>query len=463
MFIFIVRRIFVAWLTISGSFAFIYSLAATFGDPLAEIRLSNPENLEYLLLAATRELRLDLSIPERFFGWYQDIIKSAFAGDFSLGEGLNGREVTEGLFQAISPTLTLVLLATVVSLVLGSICGLIAASQLSTLRSSVLSLIFFLGYVSPTFWIGHLVKQYVVVELNDSASFLINWSTTLSLFTSSSFLVIIGSFLYLSKFSLEDRKLRRRFSAQIFMALVLLGFSGFVLEAISSAVGLLIFSALSIVIWSSVAWIGSEEKNRGLSLGWQFGLLWAFSAVLQKLISTFPSYMEREEISGRPFPSFAYESVWYSDPGFWIQELDRVLHVILPALAISVTTAALYFQVSKNAAQEASESDYVKLARAKGIPEIEISVRHVLRNAYLALVNTFVPNYLYLINGVIIIELVFGWQGLGVYLMSSLFTYDLNRLMGGIFIIGVGTFLMMLFSDLLLHRIDPRVREISSG
>jgi peptide/nickel transport system permease protein len=61
---------------------------------------------------------------------------------------------------------------------------------------------------------------------------------------------------------------------------------------------------------------------------------------------------------------------------------------------------------------------------------------------------------------VIIIELVFGWQGLGIFLMNSLFTYDLNRLMGGIFVIGLATFIAIVGSDLLSSRIDPRIREV---
>ena len=168
--------------------------------------------------------------------------------------------------------------------------------------------------------------------------------------------------------------------------------------------------------------------------------------------------MQRDEIGGRPFPSFAYESVWYSPPEFWILQLDRVLHLILPSLAITITTVAIYFQVTKNAAIEALESDYVRMARAKGINELEVLVRHVFRSCYLSLINTFVPNYLYLFNGVIIVELVFGWQGIGVYLLDSMFEYDLNRLMGGIFVIGSFTFFAMVVSDLLMSRVDPRIR-----
>jgi peptide/nickel transport system permease protein len=135
------------------------------------------------------------------------------------------------------------------------------------------------------------------------------------------------------------------------------------------------------------------------------------------------------------------------------------MHVLLPAFAISLTTVAIYYQVTKSAALDALESDYVKMARAKGLNELEVLVRHVFRSCYLSLSNTFVPNYLYLFNGIVIIELVFGWQGIGIYLMDSIFNYDLNRLMGGVFVLGVFTFFMMLLSDLISNRLDPRIAE----
>ncbi|KGA20391.1 hypothetical protein GM50_1540 [freshwater metagenome] len=62
-------------------------------------------------------------------------------------------------------------------------------------------------------------------------------------------------------------------------------------------------------------------------------------------------------------------------------------------------------------------------------------------------------------NSVIIIELVFGWQGLGIFLLDSLYNFDLNRLMGGIFVVGVATFIGMLGSDIISSRVDPRIQE----
>ena len=455
---FILRRSVMAIFVISGSFAFIYGLAATIGDPLAEIRLSNPENLEYLLLAATRELRLDQSIPERFFGWYSDVIRSILNGEFTLGTSLSGRPVSEGLLGAVAPTFWLVIISIIFSLLLGAILGMFVAIRRQGFREPLIGLLLFLGYVSPVFWISHLIKQYLVVILNDRAIETITWYTLLApLFGSLIFLLAI-TFFFLAQYSINEKLARKRFAISLLFAIPMMAVANSLLPNETRVIFVALNAFLAITFWLAFwIFVGRGMPNKA-KFGIRFGILWVFSVLIQKLISVFPNYMQRDEIAGRPFPSFAYESVWYSPPEFWILQLDRVLHLLLPSLAITITTTAIYYQVTKNAAIEALESDYVRMARAKGINELEVLVRHVFRSCYLSLINTFVPNYLYLFNGVIIVELVFGWQGIGVYLLSSMFSYDLNRLMGGIFVIGLLTFVAMVGSDLLMSRVDARIR-----
>lgn len=459
MLVFLLKRTFASLFIISGSFAFIYCIAATVGDPLAEIRLSNPPNLEYLLLSATRELRLDQSIPERFVGWYSDVLKSLLSGDFTLGYGLNGRPVSEGLITAIAPTFTLVGVSIAISLLIGSASGLFVAARRLGIRESVINLVSFLGYVAPVFWIGHLFKQYVVVAMNDNAERLLNWYGLIASFVGSSVIVFVSMFIYFSYYSWSDRLAKNRYLIILGVAIPAMGLGNTIFPIETTYLKFAIFSSAICSFWILFWKLIGSDLTRKFAFGLRFGLIWLFAVVLQKLISTIPAYMSRDEIIRRPFPSFGYESVWYTPPDFWLLQLDRALHTMLPSLAIAVTTIAIYYQVTKSVAIETLESDYVKMARAKGLSEIELLVRHVYRNCLLSITNTFVANYLYLFNGVIIVELVFGWQGIGVYLMSSLFTYDLNRLMGGIFVIGVATFVAMLLSDLVSRRIDPRIRE----
>ena len=219
-----------AFIVISGSFALIYGMAATIGDPLAEIRLSNPPNLEYLLLAATRELRLDLSIPERFILWYRDVLTSLAQGDFSLGNALNGRPVLEGLIPQIAPTFFLVCISITLALLMGAIFGLLVALKHLGSRDFLLSTTVFLGYVAPSFWIGHLFKQYVVVALNDSVPDRDWIFLVLAFLIGSLSIALMGSFLFLTYFSSNSKELRNRFIAISCVAIALLPIGAHLLE-----------------------------------------------------------------------------------------------------------------------------------------------------------------------------------------------------------------------------------------
>ena len=444
---------------LSGSFGVIYALAASFGDPLAEIRLSREPNVEYLLLNATRSLRLNEPIPERFLGWYGDVIGSIFSGDFTLGIALNGRPVSEGLWTNVAPTFLLVSTSITLSLFCGAVLGVVVAMKRFGFREPIISLFSFIGYVTPVFWIGHLAKQYIVVFANDRTNLLLNVSQIFALLAGSGLFLVSAIFSFLSHYSFQDKGARRRFAFSLIIALPLMSVVGILLPT-DSDYGILFGVGVSSVVGWVLFWglFGLGLPKR-IWFGFRFGIAWFVTLFLQKLFLTFPDYLRKEEIGGRPFPSFGYESVWFEPPEFWILQLDRVLHLILPVFAITFTTVAIYYQVTKNAAIEALDSDYVRLARSKGISPIEVLVRHVFRNCYLSLINTFVPNYLYLMNSVIIIELVFGWQGLGIFLLDSLYNFDLNRLMGGIFVSGVATFIGMVGSDIISSRVDPRIRE----
>jgi peptide/nickel transport system permease protein len=459
MIFYLIKRSLISFVVLSGSFGVIYALAASLGDPLADIKLSRAPNMEYLLIDATRKLRLDESIPERFFGWYLDVFRSIATGEFTLGTAINGRPVSEGLWTNVAPTFLLVSLSIALSLLTGAILGVFVAMKRSGFREPIVNLFSFIGYVTPVFWIGHLGKQYVVIIANNNAEEIVSIANFLAFFAGSG-LFLIGTVLaFLSFYSFEDKRAKMKFSYLLLFALPLMAVLGQILPAESSYRTLFIFGVVSIGGWVLLWRLLGSGMPRIVWFGFRYGFIWFSSFIVQKLILTLPEYMRKEEIGGRPFPSFGYESAWYEKPDFWILQLDRMLHLLLPIIAITCTTVAIYYQVTKTAAIEALDSDYVRQARAKGVSELEVLVRHVFRNCYLSLVNTFVPNYLYLMNAVIIIELVFGFQGLGIFIFSSIYSYDLNRLMGGVFVLGIATFIGMLLSDLVSTRIDPRIRQ----
>jgi len=102
--------------------------------------------------------------------------------------------------------------------------------------------------------------------------------------------------------------------------------------------------------------------------------------------------------------------------------------------------------------------DYIRTARAKGLNERTVIMRHALRNAMLPLTTILVNDFAGVIGGAIITEQVFGWKGMGSVFKDALDNYDLNLFMG-VFILGaVLTIMANLAADLLYGVVDPRIR-----
>jgi peptide/nickel transport system permease protein len=102
--------------------------------------------------------------------------------------------------------------------------------------------------------------------------------------------------------------------------------------------------------------------------------------------------------------------------------------------------------------------DYIRTARAKGLTERTVIVRHALRNAMVPLTTILVNDFAGVIGGAIITEGVFGWKGMGQLFNDSIRNYDLNLFMGVFMISATLTVLANLVADLLFGVVDPRIR-----
>ena len=144
---------------------------------------------------------------------------------------------------------------------------------------------------------------------------------------------------------------------------------------------------------------------------------------------------------------------------FGARVLDRVRHLVLPSLTLALLTAAGIARYQRAALLEILPLDYVRTARAKGLPERHVVLRHALRNALLPVITLFGLFLPALVGGAFFVEKVFSWQGMG-YLAASAITardYDLvtgTVIVGG-FMVTVGSFI----ADLLYAVADPRLRH----
>ncbi|MXW60172.1 MAG: ABC transporter permease [Acidimicrobiaceae bacterium] len=147
------------------------------------------------------------------------------------------------------------------------------------------------------------------------------------------------------------------------------------------------------------------------------------------------------------------------DADFWGTWADRAGHIILPALTLILIQLAATSRFQRSAMLDVLESDYVRTARAKGVPRHRVVTRHALRNALLPVVSYTGLTFGTLIGGTVVTEEVFNWQGMGRLFLDSLLDGDVAVSQGWLLAVGVSVIAVNLLTDLVYGLLDPRVRH----
>jgi peptide/nickel transport system permease protein len=138
--------------------------------------------------------------------------------------------------------------------------------------------------------------------------------------------------------------------------------------------------------------------------------------------------------------------------------LDAVRHLILPAAVLSTYNLGILARMMRGSLLDVLGEDYVRTARAKGLTERAVLARHALRNALMPVVTAFGIQFGYLLGGTLVVEVVFGWPGIGQYAIGSISTVDFPAIMSVTVVISVFFVLANLVVDLLYVWLDPRLR-----
>ncbi|EHP85400.1 ABC transporter permease [Methanotorris formicicus] len=171
----------------------------------------------------------------------------------------------------------------------------------------------------------------------------------------------------------------------------------------------------------------------------------------------------------------AYASIKMAIPSFWLALLliwifsvklklvsafgyNGLESLILPSLALGLGMAGSLARVLRTCILETLSSDYILTARAKGLREIVIMLRHVLKNAFLPVVTLIGMKTAYLLGGAVIVETIFGWPGMGSYFVEAINAKDFPIVSGFVFIFGILFVLVNLIVDVSYAMLDPRVR-----
>lgn len=148
----------------------------------------------------------------------------------------------------------------------------------------------------------------------------------------------------------------------------------------------------------------------------------------------------------------------YSDLSAIGKLVDTVQHLVLPAVSIALISLAGYARFQRSSMLEVLHSDYLRTAKAKGLPRRKVIVKHALRNAMIPVVTLVSLDLAFMIGGAIITESIFGWPGIGRLYILAITTIDYPLVMAIVMVIGMGLVLMNIIADILYGVLDPRVR-----
>jgi len=138
--------------------------------------------------------------------------------------------------------------------------------------------------------------------------------------------------------------------------------------------------------------------------------------------------------------------------------LEAVKRLVLPTLTIGLTMAAMVARITRSSVLEVIKEDYVKTARAKGLPEIRVILRHVLKPAMITIVTVSGLQLGYLLGGVVVVENIYAIPGLGSLIVNAAFLRDYPMVQGCVLIFAIWFVLINVFVDMFYAVLDPRIQ-----
>jgi len=144
--------------------------------------------------------------------------------------------------------------------------------------------------------------------------------------------------------------------------------------------------------------------------------------------------------------------------GFWPQLRDRLVHLLLPTIAMVLAGAASYSRYQRSIMLDVLGSDYIRTARAKGATRNRALIKHGVRVALIPMSTFFAYSFGTLLSGATFLEIVFNWAGMGQYGINAVSTADINGLTGTVAFAAILVLFSSMLSEVLYAALDPRVR-----
>lgn len=505
---YILRRLVTAVFILLGASFIVYMMTAASGDPLWD--LYGHPNAAQLIPARTEALNLDQPPILRYFTWLGGALGclAPFTDTCTLGLSREGMEVTQMLAFAMGQTIMLVTAGTILAIVIGITLGIVSALRQYSGLDYGITFFTFLCFSLPSFWLAVLLKEIVAISFNDFLQ-----DPVMSLASILAIGVVAGLIWYLVSFG----KLKTRILMGVlgflvtsgivyfvlatnwltapFLGIPLIGLTGVLVAVITTIlisglrnkralyaglatvlVGLalyfpvqsffrgaglltvIILCLVMIAIGAAIGFFaGGYDRGQGVRVAGITGFFVALLIILDRFMQSWPNYLDSGHIRGRPIATASAATPGLTGD-FWIMGIDRFTHLLLPTIALTLLALASYSRYSRASMLEIMGQDYIRTARAKGLSERTVVMRHAFRNALIPLATLVAYDIGALIGGAIITESVFAFTGMGQLFVQSVRNVDPNPVMGVFLVTGIVAMVFNLIADLVYSVLDPRVR-----
>jgi peptide/nickel transport system permease protein len=506
---FLTRRILASIAVLFVASYLVYVLAATSGDPLSDLRQSSSPNKATLIQQRIELLNLDIPPYLRYFLWLGGVL-GGLVGKFSLGNSVTGQHVTDQLGSAVGVTLNLVTGSILLAIVIGITIGITTALRQYTAYDYTSTFVSFLFFSLPIFWIAVMLKQFLAIGFNNflaqptigplvilllgllsgviwmgilggtprrritvflTAGFaaavvltlisVTGWLKDPSLGPIVTTILSLGAAYLITVLSTgwANKKARNTSLTVVAMGLVLY----YPLQALFGQFQIInIFTVLLLIVLLTALggligyfW-GGVDRGQSIRTGAIVSFVMTLILLLDRFLQSWAIYFS-EVANGRPIATIG-SSTPDLVASFWVTGVDSFTHVALPTVALVLASIAGYSRYSRASLLDVMNQDYIRTARAKGLSERTVIMRHAFRNALIPVTTVIALDFGALIGGAIVTERVFGWSGMGALFNNALNDTDLNPIMGFFLVTAVAAVVFNALADLIYSALDPRIR-----
>ncbi len=512
MWAFVIRRILTGLGVLLLASFIMYGMTDWVIDPLEELITSTDPDKELRIAERVALLNLDQSWVSRYWEWLVAFVQ----GDFGVAWRTN-RSVNDMTQSAIISTVQLVSAATVLSIFLGVIVGVASALRQYTSFDYLITFFSFLMYSLPSFWVAVLLKQWMAIGFNN---FLANPSFSIAVIIIVGILsaivwtmavggtvkrrlthgaialaAVAGVLLYLQAPIYNGQNWWSQPNVGLPLLIVTSLVIAFTVTVLSTglnnkrslgtaltvvAVGAAIYYPIQTVFKAltpnmsytlalgggllamivgaliGIAWWGPDWRQSART-GALTALGVSFLIFTDKVLSYWGAYYQAPAISGRPVPTLGDISPNLGG-NFWVVALDQAMHLILPTVALMLISFAGYTRYSRGSMLEVMNQDYIRTARAKGLNERTVVMRHGFRNSMIPLATIVPLDVITLVGGAIITEEIFARPGMGQMFIRGLREAEINPIMSYLIIVAFLAIIANIVADLIYAALDPRIR-----